>query len=48
MKNDNDPGVFGDLITPLQKAIHDAGYDTPTPIQSLAIPPIAEGRDLAA
>ena len=46
MKNDNDGGVFGTLITPLQKAIHDAGYDTPTPIQSQAIPPITEGRDL--
>ena len=46
MKNTTQEGVFGDLISPLQKAIRDAGYDTPTPIQSQAIPPIAKGRDL--
>jgi len=30
----------------LLKAVADAGYDTPTPIQTAAIPPILQGRDL--
>ncbi len=34
------------LVAPLQFALKDAGYETPTPIQSQAIPLILEGRDL--
>jgi ATP-dependent RNA helicase RhlE len=30
----------------LQRAVHEAGYVDPTPIQSQTIPPILEGRDL--
>ena len=28
------------------QAIQELGYETPTPIQEMAIPPILEGRDL--
>lgn len=34
------------LIEPLQKAVTDTGYTTPTPIQEAAIPHLLEGRDL--
>ena len=34
------------LMEPLLRAISDQGYDTPTPIQVRAIPPLLEGRDL--
>jgi ATP-dependent RNA helicase RhlE len=34
------------LIPPLLRAIHDTGYETPTPIQARAIQPLLEGRDL--
>ncbi len=34
------------LIEPLQRAVRDAGYTTPTPIQLQAIPHLLEGRDL--
>ncbi|MFZ3093685.1 MAG: DEAD/DEAH box helicase, partial [Methanothrix sp.] len=39
---------FGNLniIDPLLRAIALEGYTTPTPIQTLAIPPLLEGRDL--
>jgi ATP-dependent RNA helicase DeaD len=39
---------FADLrLSPeLQKAIRDMGFEEPTPIQSLAIPPIREGKDV--
>lgn len=46
MKNDNQSDIFGMLAPSIQKAIRDAGYDTPTPIQAQAIPPISEGKDL--
>ncbi len=32
----------------LLKAIHDMGFEHPTPIQRLAIPPLLEGRDVVA
>ncbi len=35
-----------DLIAPLQKALQDAGYTTPTPIQAQSIPFLLQGRDL--
>ncbi len=34
------------LVEPLQKALRDEGYETPTPIQAQAIPPLLEGADL--
>jgi len=34
------------LAEPLLKALAAEGYDTPTPIQARAIPPIMQGRDL--
>lgn len=34
------------IIKPIQKALKDEGYKTPTPIQEKAIPAIFEGRDL--
>ena len=36
------------LIEPLLKAIHEAGYETPTPIQRQAIPAVLTGGDLLA
>ncbi len=36
------------LSDALLRALHDQGYDQPTPIQSQAIPPILEGRDVMA
>ena len=36
------------LIEPLLRAIKDQGYETPTPIQIKAIPPVLAGRDLLA
>ena len=35
-----------DLIEPLQRALADENYTTPTPIQSKAIGPLLQGRDL--
>ena len=35
-----------DLIEPLQRAVEAQGYETPTPIQIQAIPPLLEGRDV--
>lgn len=34
------------LVEPLQRALAAKGYDIPTPIQSQAIPPLLDGRDL--
>ena len=36
------------LAEPLLRAVHDQGYDTPTPIQSQAIPAVLKGGDLMA
>ncbi len=38
--------VFGKLKQELQRAIKDAGYETPTPIQAEAMPHVLAGRDL--
>lgn len=35
-----------DLIAPIQLALKDTGYETPTPIQQRAIPLVLEGHDL--
>jgi ATP-dependent RNA helicase RhlE len=34
------------LVEPLQRAVRDEGYTTPTPIQAQAIPHLLQGRDL--
>ena len=34
------------LCPPLLNAIEEMGYEDPTPIQKMSIPPILEGRDL--
>ena len=36
------------LVEPLLRAVHEAGYHTPTPIQSQAIPAVLTGGDLLA
>jgi ATP-dependent RNA helicase RhlE len=36
------------LAEPLLRAVHDQGYDTPTPIQAQAIPAVLKGGDLMA
>jgi superfamily II DNA/RNA helicase len=36
------------LIEPLLRALEALGYQTPTPVQAKAIPPVLEGRDLMA
>ena len=38
--------VFGRFAEKVRRAIADAGYTVPTPIQEKAIPPLLEGRDL--
>lgn len=43
MKQEN---VFAALIAPLQRAVAEEGYSTPTPIQEQAIPHLLEGKDL--
>ena len=35
-----------DLIEPIQRALAEQNYVTPTPIQAAAIPPLLEGRDV--
>lgn len=36
------------LINPIQEALIDLGYETPTPIQEQAIPEVLKGQDLVA
>ena len=43
MKQEN---AFSALIEPLQRAVSEEGYTTPTPIQQEAIPHLLEGKDL--
>ena len=38
--------VFAALIEPLQRAVAEEGYTTPTPIQEQSIPHLLEGKDL--
>ena len=42
----SDKTVFSMLDDSLRRAVADAGYETPTPIQAQAIPSLLEGRDL--
>ena len=37
-----------DLIQPIQRAVQEEGYSTPTPVQAAAIPLVLEGSDLIA
>ncbi|NCC51240.1 MAG: DEAD/DEAH box helicase [Spartobacteria bacterium] len=47
MKKENAPcGVFGLLRTEIARAVADAGYTTPSPIQEQSIPSLLEGRDM--
>ena len=47
MKKANDlNGVFGGLLPEIGRAVSDAGYHTPSPIQEQSIPPLLEGRDM--
>ena len=36
------------LAEPILRAVHEQGYDTPTPIQAQAIPAVLKGGDLMA
>lgn len=38
--------VFGQLLPELQQSLREEGYETPSPIQDQAIPPLLKGRDL--
>ncbi len=45
--NKKSPGnVFGLLLPEIGRAVSDAGYETPTPIQEQSIPSLLEGRDM--
>ena len=39
-------GVFGSLLPELGRAVSEAGYHTPSPIQEQSIPPLLAGRDM--
>ena len=47
MKKENDlTGVFGLLLPEIGRAVSEAGYHTPSPIQEQSIPALLEGRDM--
>ncbi|MBN2684442.1 MAG: DEAD/DEAH box helicase [Pontiellaceae bacterium] len=47
MKKENDlRGVFGLLLPELGRAVTEAGYHTPSPIQEQSIPALLDGRDM--
>ncbi len=47
MKKENDlNGVFGQLLPELGRAVSEAGYHTPSPIQEQSIPSLLKGRDM--
>jgi ATP-dependent RNA helicase RhlE len=46
MNNQSPNGVFGLLLPEIGRAVSDAGYQTPTPIQEQSIPALLEGRDM--
>ncbi|MDZ8120261.1 DEAD/DEAH box helicase [Pontiella agarivorans] len=47
MKKENDlQGIFGELLPEIGKAVTEAGYQTPSPIQEQAIPYLLQGRDM--
>ena len=47
MKKENDStGVFGLLLPEIGRAVSEAGYTTPSPIQEQSIPSLLKGRDM--
>jgi ATP-dependent RNA helicase RhlE len=47
MKKENTPGgVFGLLLPEIGRAVSEAGYTTPSPIQEQTIPALLKGRDM--
>jgi len=49
MQSETDTNITFDslqLAEPILRALHEKNYDTPSPIQAQAIPPVMEGRDL--
>jgi len=46
MNTNNPSNVFGLLLPEIGRAVSDAGYETPTPIQEQSIPALLEGRDM--
>ena len=47
MKKENDlNGVFGQLLPEIGRAVSEAGYTTPSPIQEQSIPSLLSGRDM--
>lgn len=46
MKNEDASSVFGLLLPEIGKAVAEAKYTVPTPIQEQAIPPLLQGRDV--
>jgi ATP-dependent RNA helicase RhlE len=47
MKKENDlNGVFGQLLPEIGRAVSEAGYTTPSPIQEQSIPSLLNGRDM--
>ncbi len=46
MNKKNLANVFGLLLPEISRAVSEAGYETPTPIQEQSIPSLLEGRDM--
>lgn len=46
MNNEDAKSVFGMLMPQIGRAVSEAGYTTPSPIQEQAIPPLLKGRDI--
>ncbi len=47
MKKENDlNGVFAELLPEIGRAVSEAGYHTPSPIQEQSIPSLLKGRDM--
>ncbi len=44
--SENLEGAFNELMPELQRAVREAGYTTPSPIQEQSIPPLLKGSDL--
>jgi ATP-dependent RNA helicase RhlE len=45
-KENNLNGVFGELVPEIGRAVSEAGYTTPSPIQEQTIPSLLSGRDM--
>lgn len=47
MKKENElHGIFGELLPEIGRAVSEAGYHTPSPIQEQSIPALLKGRDM--